>query len=538
MKIHLTESIFNRLLLTEATTEEIYQKYYTDIPYNTFCQIIQLDPTSVNGRMGKYTKWLLNIYRKGTFKEGDFGEAIQLLPIYDRYKNVVSVKDIMTLNSMGELYSVVQPYMSGNQATSKSDVARKTKEGAEKVYEDNQWVIIVPHTMEAAQLYGKHTKWCTAAEKSNNMFDFYNEKGPLFINIDKVNNRKYQFHFETNQYMDEEDRPLIRVAIRRHSKTVLPNPDTSYADLIGMPKGVQEFYVEKCGFKKVLPLIGTPNTILKCIQNGTIKVDDENRSIIHFTSYGVAIGKPKKLRILGWTTYVTSGFKSVNGMWFKDGDECYRGNYVNVKLNNDEWTYMDLKGEIQELPFNNVTYCSPLSLNRYGCIEFGNGLYNIVDADNSFKPVFKEPFTKIEGDSYFKGDSILKANFGGNYLIQAERNGELFLITVKGYELSFAKWGNELIQYAENVARDNYKEPEFGDDYEYDLKREFKHQVETGRLFDDKDIYDFVKLYMKNTMPKVLLKQYHSIEALETYGVEVLIRRFFEEYYNRYYLHK
>ena len=338
--------------------------------------------------------------------------------------------------------------------------------------------------------------------------------------------------------MDEEDRPLIGVGRRMHAKTDLPNPDTSYANLIGIPKGVQEFYVEKCGFKKAFPLIGTSNTILKSMQNGTIKLDYENRSLIDFTSYGFAIGKPNKLRILGWTTYVTSGFKSVNGMWFKGGGEYYRGNYVNVKLNDDEWTYMDLKGEIQELPFNNVTCCSPLVLNRYGYIEFGNGLYNIVDADNGFKPVFKEPFTKIEGHSYFNGDSILEKNFGGNYLIKAERNGELSFITVKGYELNFAKFGNELIQYAEDVARDNYKEPEMGDDYDYSLKREFKYRIETGRLFDDKDVYEFVYLYIRNTMPKVFLNQHSSISVLGSYGVEVLIRRFFEEFYNKYYIHR
>ena len=256
MIIHLNESIFHRLFLTEATTEEIYQKYYTDIPYETYCQILQLDPTYRNGRMGKYTKWLLNIYRKGTFREGDFNEAKQLLPIYDKYKNVVEVKDIMTLNSMGELYRVVQPYIGGDMATSKSDAARRTKEGAEKVYEDGQWLIVIPHTMEAAILYGKHTKWCTAAEESGNMFEYYNNEGPLYINIDKVNNRKYQFHLESNSFMNEEDESIVKE---------LPDENTSIADYIGMPSGAKNYYVNALGSKSGIIVFSEKGDIEQCV---------------------------------------------------------------------------------------------------------------------------------------------------------------------------------------------------------------------------------------------------------------------------------
>ena len=260
MIIHLNENIFQRLFLTEATTEEIYQKYYTDIPYQTYCRILLLDPTYNNGRMGRYTKWLLNIYRKGTFKEGDFNEAIQLLPIYDRYKNVVPVRDIMTLNSMGELYRVVEPYMAGDKATSKSDAARKIKNGAEKVYDDNQWAIVIPHTKEAAILYGKHTKWCTAAEESGNMFYYYNNKGSLYVNIDKVNGRKYQFHFETGQFMDEQD-----VDVRDEAKQ--EDANKSIADLIGMSQGAREYYWNKLGYKSGVVVLSSEEDRKLCVDN-------------------------------------------------------------------------------------------------------------------------------------------------------------------------------------------------------------------------------------------------------------------------------
>lgn len=240
-RINILESqyINNLILLTETSLEDIYTKYYQDIPWQTFNTIIELDPTTVNGRMGKYSKWLLNIYRKGTFKEGDFNEARQLLPIYEKYKNIIQVKDVMSLNSMSELYNVVQPYMSGNKATSKSDATRKVKEGAEKVYEDAEWIIVIPHTEEASKLYGANTRWCTAAE-NNNMFDYYNNQGTLFINIRKYDGEKFQFHFETDSFMDSEDKSL---------EEQVPDDNTSVADIINMPWGARKYYFDKLGKK-------------------------------------------------------------------------------------------------------------------------------------------------------------------------------------------------------------------------------------------------------------------------------------------------
>ena len=52
----------------------------------------------------------------------------------------------------------------------------------------------------------KNTQWCTAAD-GNNQFNYYNSQGPLYININKADNEKYQFHFESDQFMDETDTP-------------------------------------------------------------------------------------------------------------------------------------------------------------------------------------------------------------------------------------------------------------------------------------------------------------------------------------------
>jgi hypothetical protein len=454
MKIHLTESIFNRLLLTEATTEEIYQKYYTDIPYQTYCRILLLDPTYNNGRMGRYTKWLLNIYRKGTFKEGDFNEAIQLLPIYDRYKNVVPVKDIMTLNSMGELYSVVEPYMAGDKATSKSDAARKIKGGAEKVYEDNQWLIIIPHTMEAAILYGKNTQWCTAAEKSMNMFDYYNNQGSLYINIDKVNNRKYQFHFESNSFMNEEDDPIFDM----DDGASLPSPNISIADVMGMPPGAKNYYKQLCeqGVENAAVIISSPVEFL----------DKLIKEKINTSRYGMDIvddepAKPGEIgstRILGWATFVKYRSSHViecqiTNKWFRECSRfteldkpimCKTGmsnKVASVAVNNDDCCMIvDGNGKFA---FDKIFHFLPyIASNGFAIAETSPNECNIFDLNNNCIPVFSTPFSKIYGGGF--GEE------GGEALLIAERkdkNGiETYYINAHGLEFNYDTFYNNSIK--------------------------------------------------------------------------------------------
>lgn len=93
------------------------------------------------------------------------------------------------------------------EATSKKDEIRRIKKDAEKVYEDDEWLVVVPKTEEAACYYGKNTQWCTAAD-NNNQFNYYNRDGKIYININKYTNKKFQFHFESKQFMDENDSPI------------------------------------------------------------------------------------------------------------------------------------------------------------------------------------------------------------------------------------------------------------------------------------------------------------------------------------------
>ena len=80
---------------------------------------------------------------------------------------------------------------------------------ADKIfYQDRDITIYNPKTKEESCHYGRGTRWCTAATKGGNMFDSYNERGPLYIIVPKKaehKGEKYQFHVASESYMDETD---------------------------------------------------------------------------------------------------------------------------------------------------------------------------------------------------------------------------------------------------------------------------------------------------------------------------------------------
>mgnify|MGYP003288438505 CR=1 FL=1 len=206
-RVILTESQL-QFLIEAVALDDIYNKYYSDIDWDLFLDIIGSDPTYDRNKpkkMGKYGKWLLNLYKLGNLKVEDLYKAKEYLQYFIKYYNVIDKKDINQYHSLPELYMSLKNLIENDSFTSKSDEIRKIKDGAEKVYEDNDWMIIIPHTQEASCYYGKGTQWCTAAERSHNYFEQYNSQGPLYINIDKNSGAKYQFHFESDSFMDEID---------------------------------------------------------------------------------------------------------------------------------------------------------------------------------------------------------------------------------------------------------------------------------------------------------------------------------------------
>lgn len=213
--------------LNEISSEKLHT-YYSDIDQDVFNKIVKADPTQKpDGSVGSYTKWMLNLYKKGNLKLEDLYKATEYIGLYIKNKQHLKGVDMNKFKSLSELFNVIQPFIENpDEFKSNKEKYNEIKDGAEKLYEDEKWIVIHPKTKEASCLYGKGTQWCTAAEQSDNMFDYYNEEGKLYININKETGKKYQFHFESGQFMDEND-----IEIK-----------TPIFILIGMTEGLVDFY--------------------------------------------------------------------------------------------------------------------------------------------------------------------------------------------------------------------------------------------------------------------------------------------------------
>ena len=383
MKLYITERDIRKLVLNSLTDylteaalsiDDVYNKYYQSVNRDVFNAAVESDPTSYNQgkivKVGNFVKWILKLYQNNAWKSGDSYETRNLLSKFIKYKSKLPLekRDINRYNNIHDIYSLIQT-LEGQGVKSQKEVKR---EGAEVVYEDSEWKIVIPLTEEASCIYGAHTRWCTAG-REDNMFDYYNKQGPLYININKVTGDKYQFHFESWSFMDAEDE---EISIRE----------------IGLSEGAIEYYksigkeyyfiYDKVGkffegFAKVYRE-GKYNFINKQgellwdkdewfddvsnFNNGLGCVNKAGRGWNFINTNGELLWEDYKWFDNVWKFYngfakvykIGRGFNFINKQgellwkedkWFDNAYDFVNG-LAGIKINNEDWKCINTKGEI------------------------------------------------------------------------------------------------------------------------------------------------------------------------------------------------
>jgi hypothetical protein len=154
----------------------------------------------------KYMLWIARQYAKGVVRMEDMRSTLkEYLVKFNKLgaKKLLSPED-RDLNSFptpNSLYVKMDRYP--NPVKEKED-----KGNSRVVFEDENVRVIVPDDEAAAVYYGRGTRWCTATTVSFNYFERYNKDGDLYILLPKDpkhTGEKYQLHFQTDSYMDEDD---------------------------------------------------------------------------------------------------------------------------------------------------------------------------------------------------------------------------------------------------------------------------------------------------------------------------------------------
>jgi hypothetical protein len=215
MKFNL---LIEELLLEISSPEEIWKKYYKDIEWPLFCRIVHYDPQTVVTdsklvKIGKYGKVLLHMYRNGKIKMEDLPKATEYLKYVYKYNIPIDsnkIKDLPTL------YGLISRYIVSENPNLSTVFKILPREEYKTLHNGEKWMILKPKTERAACYLGVNTQWCTtwgqhSLNKGNktqtNQFKSYNKRGPLYIiiNKDDADGEKYQFHFQSRQFMNSSD---------------------------------------------------------------------------------------------------------------------------------------------------------------------------------------------------------------------------------------------------------------------------------------------------------------------------------------------
>lgn len=178
------------------------------------------DPT----KNKKYVVWLAKNYIAKKFRLEDTQRIHDALEKFEELKPRLPVEkrdigrmdlhqlELMVDNITGGLEDYEEISIDGLRPreadnTEAGGVVMQDSKGdyVEVLYKGPLGLLVIPYRQDAACKFGSGTKWCTSAKKDN-AFQHYNKQGPLFIWQDKTG--KYQFHFESSQFMTSRDTPI------------------------------------------------------------------------------------------------------------------------------------------------------------------------------------------------------------------------------------------------------------------------------------------------------------------------------------------
>jgi hypothetical protein len=269
------------------------------------------DPT----RNKEYSQSIAKLYANGQSKLEDVASTLaDYLAKFDRLKRRKKIQpprnDFNRYKDLESFYDVVDEYPD-EEAESKPE----EKKNATELYRDNQLIVTVPNDVEAACYYGQGTRWCTAG-KNNNMYDYYTRGNrPLYVIIPRQQaypGEKYQFHFETKQFMNEQDRQIgddgMKKLVARFPvlTKILQKP----AEQFMIPALLSDEY-------KNIVIEATPE-----VQKTTTQLIDQYADrIIAFgfkslDSYGVQLTDPVKQELSGdMRDYLAQCVKAMGNFW-------------------------------------------------------------------------------------------------------------------------------------------------------------------------------------------------------------------------------
>ena len=195
------------ILLKEGRKEDLKKKYSTKFNEQDLDFILNI--SDLQDFNHKYTDWVLKHILEYDDVDMMAEIAVGLVKDFDKYQKNLPKKDINQYLSFEELEKALEPFR-------EKEKEKELEKKADKIYEDDKFLVIKPKTEEASCKYGSNTKWCVT-QKGGGHFERYTSGAQsLYFIINKNNstNKNYSkvaIHFDDGgypKYWDSQDSPM------------------------------------------------------------------------------------------------------------------------------------------------------------------------------------------------------------------------------------------------------------------------------------------------------------------------------------------
>ncbi len=131
---------------------------------------------------------------------------------------------------------------------------RELKSQAERLYEDENVLVIRPKSYAASCYYGANTKWCTSGKGGSGYFEKYTKTGILYYFIKKKENVKYALYRNTEDRQTEVYNAEDKEVTLNDLRDQFPNQNDLIDELIGTGefiKALREFTKGKIDYREL-----------------------------------------------------------------------------------------------------------------------------------------------------------------------------------------------------------------------------------------------------------------------------------------------
>ena len=198
---------YRRDITAEKLGQKIIARGEGDNLDAILAQMESADPTPNK----QYVEWIARRYIAGDFLLEDLPVVNQYLVKFIESRKLIQNKDINAY-SLKTLKELIQGIYKSDSDNNEKDVSGlyPVLPDTQVLYNGPEGQLVIPLTVKASQALqkiGKPSEWCTADSRAPTHFPKYTQGGPLYVWIDRSGD-KWQFHFPSEQYMDQFDNSI------------------------------------------------------------------------------------------------------------------------------------------------------------------------------------------------------------------------------------------------------------------------------------------------------------------------------------------